>query len=126
MSEIDVHYFADDKGNAPAYQWVKTLHPKVKTKAYSRILHLKEIGHEILENRTEAAYLGDDICELRWQALNQHYRLLFTFLGQSAVLLSHGIVKTTDRVPQREIDTAIEHRELYLSNPEKFTMPMPE
>ena len=126
MPEINVYYFKDEKGNAPAYLWIKNLHQKVKVKAYARILRLEELGYEVLNNRTEAAFLRDEIYELRWQALNQHYRLLFTFNGRNVAILSHGIIKKTDSVPPNEIDKAINYRKLYLSDPDKYSMQSPD
>lgn len=122
MPTVSVFYFVDENGNSPAFEWVKNLPENVREKAYTRILYLKERGYKILENRTEAAYLRDDIYELRWQRQGRYYRLLFFFHVQTIAILSHGIFKTTDKIPPREIDKAVERKNLFLSNPDRYSM----
>jgi phage-related protein len=122
VKSIDVYYFVDETGHSESYEWVKKLPPKIKDKAYVRILRLEEKGHKIMESRTEAAYLRDDIYELRWDWQKKFYRLLFFFHQNTAAILSHGILKTTDKVPLKEINKAIKIKQLYLTNPEKYIM----
>ncbi|MBC8278664.1 MAG: type II toxin-antitoxin system RelE/ParE family toxin [FCB group bacterium] len=119
---LKLFYFINESGKAPAYEWVKDLPEKVREKAYARMLYLKERGFKILDNRTEAAYLRDDIYELRWQRQGKYYRLLFFFHGQTIAILSHGIFKTTDKIPPRDIDKAVERKTLFISNPDRYSM----
>ena len=119
MPEINVYFFKDAKGNAHVLDWLKNLPDNVKEKAITRLLRLKQLGYEILENRKEAAYLRNEICELRWQMQNKHYRILFFFDGQTIAILSHTILKRTRKVPPKEINKAIHNKELYLLNREE-------
>ena len=49
-----------------------------------------------------------------------NYRVLYSFVGENVVLLSHGLSKER-KVPDVEIERAITRRENYLSNPVAHT-----
>lgn len=61
--------------------------------------------------RLEAAYLRDAMHELRGSLSGVHYRILYFFHGDIAVVISHGVVKE-QVVPPNEIDRAVKHRKL--------------
>jgi len=56
-----------------------------------------------------------DLWELRARAGTDQYRIIyFLFTGGTFVLL-HGFVKKTDRIPQRDLETARVRRRDFLS-----------
>ena len=120
-TSVNVYYFADANWKSPVFEWIESLPNKIQEKAETRILRLEELGHKILNNRNEAAYLREGICELRWDWQKRFYRLLFFFHGQKTVILTHGMLKKTDSVPSKEINRAIERKKLFESNPDKYT-----
>ena len=79
---------------------------------------LAELGHEL--RRPEADLLRDKIYELRASLQGVHYRLLYFFHGNTAAVLTSGIVKE-DCVPPTEIDRAIERKKKFEANPTKHT-----
>jgi phage-related protein len=81
-------------------------------------VRLRELGHEI--RRPHADYLRDDIYELRASLEGIHYRILYFFHGNTAVVVSHGIIKE-QKVPPKEIDRAIERRKKFFNDPKKHT-----
>ena len=91
---------------------------KVQDKWTERLEDLREFGHEL--RRPICDKLRDGIYELRVKWGRVHYRVLYSFVGQNIVLLSHGCFKVK-RVPNIEIDRAISRRKAYLSNPEAHT-----
>ena len=64
--------------------------------------------------------LRDGIYELRARDGNVHYRILYGFVGQNIVLLSHGCTKER-AVPNREIDRAVKNLALFKGNPVAHT-----
>jgi phage-related protein len=70
--------------------------------------------------RPEADYLRYGIYELRASYQGVHYRVLYFFAGKAVVVLSHGTTKE-DRVPNREIDRAIERKEQVGRDFERYT-----
>jgi phage-related protein len=49
-----------------------------------------------------------------------HYRILYFFVGKAVVVLSHGLTKERE-VPPREIDHAVERKQMVEADFEKFT-----
>jgi hypothetical protein len=79
---------------------------------------LARMGHEA--RRPLADYLRDGIYELRPSHQGIQYRILYFFHGQAAVVLSHGITKE-GRVPNIEINRAIERKKRFEACPERHT-----
>lgn len=112
MPETEVLLFAESDGSSPLIEWLDNLPARVQDKCIVRIERLAELGHEL--RRPEAAYLRDGIYELRASFQGVHYRILYFFHDQRAVI-SHGL-KKTGAVPPREIDFAIRRKKLFKEN----------
>jgi hypothetical protein len=110
--------FYHEEGQVPLLEWFDTLSPKAQVKCLLRIERLRKLGHEL--RRPEADYLRDGIYELRVSLQGLNYRMLYFFHGETAAVVSHGIVKERV-VPPREITAAIERRRKFLQNPERHT-----
>jgi hypothetical protein len=96
---------------------------KAQTRCTALIRLLADKGNEL--RRPYADYLQDGIYELRPTVRRVHYRLLYCFVGESVVLLTHGIVKT-DKVPPKEIEKAGECRRRFAADPVKHTFELKE
>ncbi len=70
--------------------------------------------------RPHADYLRDGIYELRFRVNTVQYRLLYFFFDQNAACISHGITKEDD-IEDRDIDFAINCKNLVRLNPDKYT-----
>jgi phage-related protein len=117
MPKTEVVLFADDDGSAPLLEWLDKQERKIQDKCLVKIERLGECGHEL--RRPEADFLRDGIYELRVRRGSVHYRMLFFFHNQIAVI-SHGL-KKEDVVPTREIDLAIARHKQFKQAPEKHT-----
>ena len=71
----------------------------------SRDASARRVGHE--SDRPRAAYLGDDVYELRVKHYRVNLRILYFFYGRTAVVLCHGLAKEK-RVPKKDLRTAAE------------------
>ena len=119
MPETEIVFFAEEDGSAPLLKWLDALEkPKARDKCIVRIERLAEIGYEL--TRPEADFLRDGIYELRTQWEGVQYRMLYFFVGPIAVI-SHGCLKRTVRVPEKEIAAALERKARYERNPEKYS-----
>lgn len=56
----------------------------------------------------------EEIWECRIQLGSDAYRIFCFFDGNSIVVLTHGLIKKTQKTPQREIDRAEAYRRDYL------------
>jgi hypothetical protein len=115
MPPTKVIFYQEDDGNVPVLEWLRSLHPKARSKCVVKIERLAALGHEL--RRPEADYLRDKIYELRIGLQGINYRILYFFHGDTAAVLAQGIVKEKKVLPA-EIDRAIKLREKFSQNPE--------
>lgn len=118
MPETVVNIYCEKDGTALLIEWLKRQSKQVQNRAIALIALLKEKGHALRRPHTEN--LGEGIHELRVIVKRVQHRILYSFVGQNIVLLTHGITKT-DVVPPKEIEKAIEYRDKYMENPELHT-----
>ena len=122
MPRTEVGFFRESDGAVPVVEWLARQPPKAEMKCRVKLERLRELGHEI--RRPEADYLRDGIYELRATLQGVHHRLLYFFLGRSAIVVSHGIVKERC-VPPGEIDLAILRKGLVERDPTRHTAEYP-
>ena len=90
---------------------------KVQDKCIVRLERLREMGHEL--RRPEADFLREGIHELRLSFQRVQYRMLYFFFQERAVV-THGLTKE-GRVPDVEIERAIERKTRFVKNPDRHT-----
>jgi len=119
LPEVQVIFFkrADDK--VPMKDWLDGLEAKDRRKCLERIERLRNQGHEL--DRPFAAYLRDDIYELRVKHGKVNYRMLYFFHGRRAVVISHGLSKKAQKTPPKEIDRAMDRKAEFESEPTLHT-----
>lgn len=117
MPSTVVVFFMEDDKSIPSLIWLDDLSIKVQDKFIVRIERLAECGFDL--RRPEADFLRDGVYELRVRHRRINYRLLYFFIKQDAVI-SHGVAKK-DRVPDKDIDLAIERMNKFARNPQKYT-----
>ena len=118
MPRTRVDIYQEKDGEVPLLEWLDAQPEKVVDKCEAAIEKLKERGYDL--RRPTCDYLRHDIYELRTRYRNVHYRILYSFVGESVVLLSHGCTKKKN-VPQVEIKRAIVNRNKYKQNPRAHT-----
>lgn len=118
MPKTKVVFYREDDGSVPILEWLDSLQPKALDKCTVRIERLAELGHEL--RRPEADFLRDGIHELRVGLQHVNYRILYFFHGNSAAVISHGLVKQ-DVVPPKEIDRAVGRKRKFEKNPQSHT-----
>lgn len=111
-------YYQEDDTNAPMADWLDQLPNKALQKCLARLERLELLGHEL--RRPEADFLRDGVYELRASYQGVHYRMLYFFHKQLAVVVSHGLAKER-AVPPSEIDLAIRRKRKFESNPKLHT-----
>ena len=122
MPPKKVVFFMESDGSAPFLDWLDGLPPKVQDKCKVRLERLRDLGHEL--RRPDAAFLRDDIHELRVRWGNVNYRMLYFFHGNE-VVISHGLTKE-DVVPDTQIDRAVNRRLRFEKDPQAHTYGEPD
>lgn len=93
------------RGECPFRAFLDGAQPKVKAK-FINILDLLAFHGPDLK-RPYADLLRDDIRELRIRLGTSRYRALYFFIMGKHIIITHGILKNTDRVPPEEINRAL-------------------
>ena len=118
MPKTEVLIFAESNGSSPFLKWLDKQPQKVQDKCIVFIERLEEYGYEL--RRPQADYLRDGIYELRIKRQGINYRILY-FFHENRAIISHGIMKQQDKVPEKDIDLAIKNKTEFMANPEKHT-----
>jgi phage-related protein len=114
--EFDVKFYDAPNGKKPAKDFIEKLEPKMRAKMLRLVNMLATNGNEL--HRPYAAYLRNDIYELRATVGSNTTRVLYFFFTKRRIILTHGFVKKTDEVPPGEIQKAIKYRDEYLNREE--------
>ena len=106
--KLQVIFFKTKIGNEPAREWLLEL-GKAERKA---------IGSDILKvqycwpiGRPLVGGLGDGLWEVRTRLGDRIARVIFCVQDKTIVLL-HGFIKKTQKVPKHELDLATKRRDL--------------
>jgi phage-related protein len=107
-----VEFYTKANGRCPTEEFLDDLENEEKVFIKRSIQHLEEYGNEL--KRPQAAPLRDHILELRKRTHQGNIRLLYFFFDGEKIIITHGFKKKSDKVPDSEIDKAIEFRKDYL------------
>jgi putative component of toxin-antitoxin plasmid stabilization module len=121
MPQIQLVFFRDANGIAPAWEWLKDLrtkNPKAYAKCAVRIRRLASMGHEL--RRPEADFLRDGIYELRARLGMVNYRVFYFFHGRHVAVLASAITKENE-IPAVDIKRALERKRVFVANPAAHT-----
>jgi putative component of toxin-antitoxin plasmid stabilization module len=121
MPQTVIRVFRTAKQHAAFVEWLEELatrQPVAYAKCLERILQLEQFGFEL--RRPICDMLRDGIRELRVKVGRVNYRILYFFCGENIACLSHGIKKERI-VPDKEIDLALERKNLVVRDLEKYT-----
>ena len=112
-SQYTAEYFELSDGTQPAYEFIKSLKPKLSAKMTWTVALLEEHGNALRLPYSE--HLGDGIFELRAIQGHDIARVLYFFVVGKKVILTHGFVKDTNKTPPSEIERAKKYRKGYMS-----------
>lgn len=110
-----VEYYKKENGKIPVLEYLLSLPPKMRAKAFSEIELLEKHGSDLREPYTKPIkgekYRG--LYELRIKFSSDISRIIyFTFRNNTFVLL-HGFTKKTEKTPQGELERALRYKENY-------------
>ena len=118
MAKSEVVIYQEKQGHVPLLVWLDNLPAKVQDKCIALVERLAQTGHEL--RRPHCDFLERGIYELRARHGNVNYHILYAFVGQNIVLLSHGFLKER-KVPKREIDRAMRNLSKYIQDRQAHT-----
>jgi phage-related protein len=108
-----VIFYKTVDGKCPVQEFLDSLSVKVAQKVLWTLRLLEDL--EIVPSIYFKKLIGtDEIWECRIQYVSNIYRIFCFFDSHSVVVLTHGLVKKSQKTPQREIDKAELYRKDYL------------
>lgn len=121
MPATKLAFFRAADGSVPVRDWLAKLQSRDKhafANCVAVIRRLAAMGHEL--RRPQADYLRDGVYELRARRGRVHYRILYFFHGRQVALLAHALTKE-GRVPDIDIERALDRKRQYETNPDTHT-----
>lgn len=103
-----ISYYTAARGDCPFQTFLDGSTQKVKAKFFKLMGILEEHGSAL--KRPYADFLRDGIWELRVGFGGDQYRALYFFWDSRDIIITHGIIKKSDRVPAAEIDRALRYK----------------
>ncbi|MBU4226527.1 MAG: type II toxin-antitoxin system RelE/ParE family toxin [Chloroflexi bacterium] len=107
-----VEFYKRANGRCPTADFLDSLSNKEKVFIRRSLQRLEEYGTEL--GRLYVAPLREHIWELRKETHQGNIRLLYFFFDGYKFIITHGFKKKSDKVPESEIDRAIEYQKDYL------------
>lgn len=114
MPKTKILMYRELDGTVPLLDWLDRQPKAAREKCIAVIGLLADYGNQL--RRPVCDCLRDGIFELRMRSGRVNYRVLYGFVGQNIVLLSHGCTKEKE-VPKLEIERAIKNLKTYKKNP---------
>ena len=108
----EIEYYVKENGEIPVEEFLLSLKPKLRAKAYSDIILLKNLGINIREPYS-SPIKGDKykgMFELRTKFSSDITRIFYFTTKGSKFILLHGFVKKKDKTPERELERALNYR----------------
>jgi len=108
----EVEYYQKENGEIPVEEFLLTLNPKLRAKAYSDIMLLNRLGINIRAPYA-APIKGDKykgLFELRTKFSSDITRIFYFLYDRNKFVLLHGFVKKTNKPPDRELDRALDYK----------------
>lgn len=119
MEEYTLHYYVKSQnGKKPAQDFIKSLPEKTQLKIFKYLRYLREHGGYLDEPYSR--HITGKIRELRVDFSSIRHRLFcFTFIGKKIIVL-HGFIKKTAKLPERELNIAINYYNDAIINPNLY------
>lgn len=105
MSRYEVIFYTTHRGDALFQTFLDSMTDKLRIKVMKLLDLLEEHGPNL--KRPYADTLRDGIRELRCQQGHNNIRAFYFFFQGKKIIITHGLIKKTDKVPPAEIERAV-------------------
>jgi phage-related protein len=107
----EIVFYETESGNCPVDDFLNGLNDKHRAKAIRNLELLQEFGHLLGGGFVD--HVQDGIYELRVSFGGNISRVLYFVPAGDLIVLLHGFVKKTNKIPPAEIKTALTRRSDY-------------
>ena len=116
MSNIfDIDFYKLENGKIPVQDFLYSLEPKLRAKAFRDIELLKNLGNELREPYVKPIKGENNkgLYELRIKFSNDIARIFYFTYCDNKYILLHGFIKKSMKTPPKEIERARKYMEDY-------------
>ena len=117
MAPFRISFYTAPNGSEPAKEFLLGLDKKMRAKMLRMINLLAVNGNQLREPYSKP--LRDGIFELRAKVGSDISRVLYFFVVNHEIILTHGFVKKTQKTPSSEIERALQSRKEFLGRSRK-------
>lgn len=112
---IELDFYVKENGKIPVQDFLYSLNPKLRAKAFSDIELLKQLGTELKEPYVKPIKGKDNkgLYELRIKFSSDIARIFYFIYYNNKFVLLHGFIKKTVKTPETEIKRAKKYMEDY-------------
>ncbi|MDW7662808.1 MAG: type II toxin-antitoxin system RelE/ParE family toxin [Bacillota bacterium] len=111
--EYSVEFYQKINGEIPVRDFLMSLNPKTRAKAFRDIELLKTYGYMLREPYTKSikGKLNSGIYELRIKHSTEISRIFYFSYKDNVFILLNGFIKKTSKTPSRELEKARKYKE---------------
>lgn len=113
---FNLDFYMKENGNVPVRDFLYSLPPKLRAKAFKDIELLKNMGSDLREPYVKAmkGKRNKGLYELRIKFSSDIARIFYFTYHDNRYVLLHGFIKKTMKTPENEIDKARTYMEDYI------------
>jgi len=93
-------FYVDQNGDSPVENFLECLDESARAKIIARIEFLGKYWREV--RRPLVDYLEKGLYELRVQFASDKVRVIYAYMFREYIVLLHGIIKRTAKVPEQD------------------------
>lgn len=112
---FELEFYVKENGTVPVQDFLYSLPPKLRAKAFRDIELLEKLGGELREPYVKAlkGRRNKGLYELRIKFSNENARIFYFAHYNDKYVLLHGFLKKTMQTPENEIERARKYLEDY-------------
>lgn len=103
-NKLDVLFYQSEFGREPVREWLKNL-PRNDKKVIGEDIKTVQFGWPL--GMPLVRNLGHELWEIRSRLNNKRIARIIFFMKNNKVILIHGFVKKTQKIPQKDICLAL-------------------
>ena len=107
MASMEIEFYETPSGSCPVKEFIDKLPVKQKLKVLWMLQLVEEEGRS-LHTKYLKKLSPSELWEIRVMSGNFNLRLLGFFHGNELMILNHGFIKKTQKLPKKELNVALE------------------
>ena len=118
---FEIEFYIKENGKIPVHDFLYSLYPKLRAKAFSDIELLSKMGSDLKEPYVKPikGKKNKGLYELRIKFSSDIARIFYFICYNNKYVLLHGFIKKTTKTPKQEIERARKYMEDYIRRSEK-------